>query len=298
MQWRSDPAQPNNTIYNTLYQNTIRNMITISTGTVTGSAIILLAIDYVPRVTWMTCWFLALGVLFLINGATFFVTYETNKYALTITLYVLCQAMFNIGPNTITFILAAELFDTRYRGMLYAISATAGKLGAVVIQVIVNQLVQNKGRDQLAGLLLALGPTMLIGAFVSWVWIPEVQYPRGYQPPAYENVGTDEEDDDEDGPPSPLSFRQKLKLPNIPLEEIAAHPSRGQVIGVRKNLARVGMTIVRGLGLSSKERGRDGKGKRKRNGRQPVSEGNGQEMVERVNTQPYQPHFDEGIPAQ
>ncbi|KAK3939232.1 major facilitator superfamily domain-containing protein [Diplogelasinospora grovesii] len=245
--WKADPAQPNISIYNMLQQDTIRNMITISTGTVTGSAILLFAINYIPRVTWMSCWFLALGGLFLINGSTFFVAFESDKYALTVTLYVLAQAMFNLGPNTISFILPAELFDTRYRGTFYGIAAASGKLGAMVIQVIVNLTVQNKGRDQFAGLLLGLCPAMFIGALVTWVWIPEVQYPRGYQEDLDDGGSSDDEGDHENRreiPQSPMTFRERLKLANIPLEEIARHPSDGQIIGVRKNLARLWRSLT------------------------------------------------------
>jgi PHS family inorganic phosphate transporter-like MFS transporter len=44
--------------------------------------------------------FVALAALFAVNGGTFFVTFETDKHALTITLYVLAQVLFNLGPNT------------------------------------------------------------------------------------------------------------------------------------------------------------------------------------------------------
>lgn len=202
-------------------ENTIRDMITISTGTVTGSVLILLVIDYIPRVSWMTCWFLALAALFLVNGATFFVAYESDKYALTITLYVLAQLMFNLGPNTITFILPAELFDTRYRGTFYGLAAASGKLGAIMIQVVQNLVISPNGRTEFAILLLGgLVPAMLIGALVTWAWIPEVQLPYGHHEPG-------------EAPP------HRWIRPNRTLEEIAEHPTEGQVIGFRRRMRRV-----------------------------------------------------------
>ncbi|KAH8899955.1 MFS general substrate transporter, partial [Thozetella sp. PMI_491] len=228
-------------------RNLIRNIINVSTGSVTGSVILLFAINYIPRVTWMTCWFIGLGGLFLVSGSTFFVAYESDKYALTITLYVLAQAMFNLGPNTITFILPAELFDTRYRATFYGIAAAAGKLGAVAIQLIVSLAVQDKGRNEFAGLLLGMCPTMLLGALVTWVWIPEVQYPRGHQ----EDADADDRSIDEgDRPSAPVTFRERLKLANIPLDELAKNPSAGQVIGFRKNMWRLKQGLVKNLGLS------------------------------------------------
>jgi len=253
--WKADPSQPDITIYNMLKQDTIRNMITISTGTVTGSVIILLVIDYIPRVTWMGCWFLALAGLFLINGSTFFVAYESDTHALTITLYVLAQAMFNLGPNTITFILPAELFNTRYRGTFYGLAAASGKLGAIVIQLIMNLTFPNTGpgRNQFAGLLLGLCPTMLLGALITWVWIPEVQYPRGHTT----RDDASENEESEDGDPQRRRFLEQLRLPNRPLEDIAADPSRGQIIGVRKNIALAASGFARALGLG-KSRKRSG----------------------------------------
>ena len=250
--WKADPAQPNITIYQMLKQDTIRNMITISTGTVTGSVIILLIIDYIPRVTWMACWFLALAGLFLINGSTFFVAYESDTHALTITLYVLAQAMFNLGPNTITFILPAELFDTRYRGTFYGLAAASGKLGAIVIQLIMNLTFPNTGpgRNQFAGLLLALCPTMLLGALITWVWIPEVQYPRGHT--IRDDASGSEQEEEEE--PQRRRFLEQLRLPNRPLEEIAANPSKGQMVGARRNLRLVASGFARTLGMGRQRR--------------------------------------------
>ncbi|CAJ2511456.1 Uu.00g070810.m01.CDS01 [Anthostomella pinea] len=108
-----------------LRQDSIRNIVTNSSGALPGSVIILLAINYVPRATWMGWMFVALAGLFAINGGTFFVTFETDKHAFTILLYVLAQVIFNLGPNTMTFILPAELFGTKYRGTFYGLAAAS-----------------------------------------------------------------------------------------------------------------------------------------------------------------------------
>ncbi|KAI1108283.1 major facilitator superfamily domain-containing protein [Nemania sp. NC0429] len=242
--WQAGPSpiDPNRPIYEELQEIIVRNIITILSGTLPGSIIILLAIDYVPRVTWMIWTFIALAVLFAINGGTLFVVFETDRHALTIVLYVLAQVIFNLGPNTMTFILPAELFGTRYRGTFYGLAAAAGKLGAITILPIINYTVHNneperKLGDKLAGTLVGFVPAMLLGAFITWVWIPEVQFPRGH----YEVVSRDENmsddglNDDEEGP----TFREKLKLPNRPLAHIAQDPEGGQVIGIRRNLARL-----------------------------------------------------------
>jgi hypothetical protein len=86
--WQTDPGL---SIYETLRVDIIRNLVTISTGAVTGSVLALFAIDYVPRVSWMACWFVALASVFAVMGGSFFAAYQSDKYALTITLYVLTQ---------------------------------------------------------------------------------------------------------------------------------------------------------------------------------------------------------------
>lgn len=240
--WKSDPARPNITIYEMLEQNCIRNIETISSGTLPGSIVALLAIDYLPRTTWMSWMFVALAGLFAINGGTFFVTFMTDMHALTITLHVLAQFIFNVGPNTMTFILAAELFETKYRGTFYGIAAASGKLGAIVIQLVMNLSIYGDDsvylyKHKFAGMLLGFCLTMLLGAFITWTWIPEVQYYRGYSA----NLGFDEDAsvDDLDAQESLATFRQKLKLPNRPLAEIAKDPGKGQILGMRKNIARI-----------------------------------------------------------
>lgn len=178
-EWRSDPAQPDITIYDMLIQNTLRNLQTITTGTLPGSIIILFAIDYVPRATWMGWTFAALAGLFAITGGTLFTAYESDKHAMTLVFYVLMQLLNNLGPNTMTWILPAELFATRYRATFYGVAAAAGKLGAVTIQIINSLAVAGRGKIPFAGMLLGLCPFMLLGAFFSWVWVPEVQEARG-----------------------------------------------------------------------------------------------------------------------
>ncbi|KAI8949319.1 major facilitator superfamily domain-containing protein [Xylaria longipes] len=237
----TDATQQNGAIYKTLQQNMVHNIITISTGALPGSIIILCAVDYVPRVTWMMWTFIALAALFAVNGGTFFIAFQTDKYALTIVLYVLAQLVFNLGPNTMTFILPAELFATKYRGTFYGLAAASGKLGAITILLIINFGVYRgnpflMSSRELAGTLLGFTPAMLLGAFIAWVWIPEVQFPR------HRNEITRDENASDDGLNHDLlqiNFREYLKLPNRPLAHIAQDPEDGQILGIRRNLRRL-----------------------------------------------------------
>jgi MFS transporter, PHS family, inorganic phosphate transporter len=257
--WAADPARPDISIYEMLKQTCIRNIITITSGTLSGSIIILFAIDYLPRVTWMGWMFVVLAALFAINGGTFFVTFETEKHALTITLYVLAQVICNLGPNTMTFIIPAELFATKYRATFYSYASAAGKLGAITIQIAISYGVfggdvQDFER-KFAGMLLAFCPLMLLGAFITWVWIPEVQYPRGYH--SHDDDHRDENASDnassagDEGRPT---FQQRLKFANRTLEDIAENPEEGQRLGMRNNLSRLcGMRRRRGTGAHEEE---------------------------------------------
>ncbi|KAI1382809.1 MFS general substrate transporter [Hypoxylon trugodes] len=236
--WRADLASPNITIYQMLRQDSIRNIETISSGALPGSIIILFAIDYIPRTTWMGWMFVALAALFAVNGGTFFVTFETSQHALTVTLYVLAQVIFNLGPNTITFMLPAELFATKFRGTFYGLAAASGKLGAITILLITNFAVYD---DQLAysgkfaGMLLGFCPAMLLGALITWTWIPEVQHSRHYDPKPERNDNASDDGLDMETP----TFRQKLKLANRPLTNIARKPGEDQILGIRKNISRL-----------------------------------------------------------
>jgi MFS transporter, PHS family, inorganic phosphate transporter len=192
---------------------------------------------------WM---FVALAAIFAINGATFFVTFETDKHALTLTLYVLAQVLFNLGPNTMTFILPAELFGTKYRATFYGLAAASGKLGAIIIQLVLNLALYRDDisntqeyKRNFAGLLLGFVPAMLLGALVTWVWIPEVQFPRGYGHNSADEPDENASFDGRDAAASNESFRKLLRLPNRPLEQIDRQPGEGQELGMRRNLAKL-----------------------------------------------------------
>ncbi|TRX94584.1 hypothetical protein FHL15_004536 [Xylaria flabelliformis] len=238
----TDITQQNSAIYKTLQENFIHNLITISIGALPGSIIILFAIDYVPRVTWMMWTFVALAALFAVNGSTLFIAFQTDKHALTIVLYVLAQLAFNLGPNTMTFILPAELFATKYRGTFYGLAAASGKLGALTI-LLINNFAVYKGNPfltsgrELAGTLLGFAPAMLLGAFIAWAWIPEVQFPRGQRNEIVRDENASDDGEDHNVPQT--TFRENLKLPNRPLAHIAQNPEDGQILGIRRNLRRL-----------------------------------------------------------
>lgn len=118
----------------------------------------------------------------------------------------------NLGPNTITFMLPAELFETKNRGTCYGVAAACGKLGAIIAQIVIKKIkAGGSEKEPLAGLLLFLVPTMLMGALIAAIWIPEVQLPHskdeGYS-----------------------------KFDNRSLESIAENPRGDQKVGFRAKM--------------------------------------------------------------
>ncbi|KAL1596595.1 hypothetical protein SLS60_009243 [Paraconiothyrium brasiliense] len=152
----------------------------------------------------MAVMFLVLAIVFAILAGSLFDVYETSDHDVTM----------NLGPNTITFMLPAELFKTKNRGTSYGIAAANGKLGAILVQVAIKK-VRAGGTDKkpLAGLLLFLVPMMLMGALIAAIWIPEVQYLYG-------------------------GVREYSKFDNRSLEIIAGDPRKDQKVGFRAKMRK------------------------------------------------------------
>jgi hypothetical protein len=81
----------------------------------------------------------------------------------------------------------------------------------------------DKGKWPLAIMLLCFTPLTLIGAFVSWVWIPDVQDARGQESKEQEHKGT-------------KGIKKSLEMPPRPLEEITANPTGRQIFGLENHL--------------------------------------------------------------
>jgi PHS family inorganic phosphate transporter-like MFS transporter len=80
---------------------------------------------------WLQVWgFVLMSALYVVMALTF----ESVKslYGVFLGLYALSFFFTNAGPNTTTYVLAAESFPTEVRATLHGISAAAGKLGAAL----------------------------------------------------------------------------------------------------------------------------------------------------------------------
>ena len=191
--WSSDPGQSNVTIYDTLVQDAKQSAITVSIGSVVGSLVLLKAIDYLPRKNFLAWSFIVLATLLAITGGSFFKAFHSNLHAITIVFYVLCQFVFNFGPNTLTFIIPAEIFPTRYRCTCHGISAASGKFGSIIVQLIVayatfgGYSINDPRYPNLAYILIIFSVLMALGSFFAWAWLPDLQESRraqGYKLPS------------------------------------------------------------------------------------------------------------------
>jgi PHS family inorganic phosphate transporter-like MFS transporter len=215
--WQSLPGM---TIYQSMESNLIHALYTTVPASITGCVLILIFVNHLPRVTIMVTIFALLGGVFIITGGSMFNVYETSQHTVSVVFYAISLFLLNLGPNTLTFMLPAELFETRYRGTCYGIAAASGKFGAVIIQIVLWAFkIGGPDKKRLAILLLVFAPMMLLGAFVAWVWIPEVQDPPGWRPLKDEHT-----------------WKDYLVFHNRSLERIAENPTEKQVIGMRENI--------------------------------------------------------------
>jgi PHS family inorganic phosphate transporter-like MFS transporter len=215
-------GNPTVPIYSILMDNAKRAMITVSIGSVIGSLLLIKVINYLSRRRFLYWSFLGLSVLVAATGISFLKTFRTPAYGVTLILYILCQFFFNLGPNSLTFIIPAEIFPTRYRCTFHGLSAAAGKLASVIVQVSLPYMkfggvpIRDINSNGLGWVLIIFGFVLALGALPAWAWLPEIQKPRHHE--------------------------TGLLLPSKTLEEleggIRQAEANGEIIGFRKRIAR------------------------------------------------------------
>lgn len=131
------------TIYHTLFDNAVGNLVLVCAGAVPGYWLSVLTIDTIGRKPIQILGFGFLTIIFCIIG---FAYNSLSKGAL-LALYVLAQLFFNFGPNTTTFIIPGECFPTRYRSTGHGFSAAMGKIGAIIAQVMAPPLLVKGAND-------------------------------------------------------------------------------------------------------------------------------------------------------
>lgn len=226
--WNADPGSPNATIQRTLDNNAVRTLILSSISSLVGSVVAIPVVHFANRKRLLIGTSLSLTLLFIATGASVVRTYATPDHEVSMVFFALAQFMFNVGPNTLTFIMAAEIFPTVFRGTFYGISAAAGKLGAIIIRAIVAGA--GDGNKQLVAYLFVFSVIMLILAVIAVLpgALPEVQKDR--KKPTNRTAASDlylEAADDVSDNPAPAHWWNKAlprRWKSLALEDIARYP--------------------------------------------------------------------------
>ncbi|KAG6368579.1 hypothetical protein INS49_002792 [Diaporthe citri] len=173
--WNADPALPNATIQRALNDNAVRTLLLSSIASLAGSLVAIPMVHYANRRKLLIYTSVALSLVFIATGASVVRTYARPTHHLSTVFFALAQFMFNVGPNTLTFIITAEVFPTVFRGSFYGISAACGKLGAIVIRAIVART--GDGYQALVAYLFVFSVIMLVLAFIAMLpgALPQVQ---------------------------------------------------------------------------------------------------------------------------
>lgn len=119
-------------LFSKLYNNAMGMIILSLAGSLPGYWIAIFTIDTIGRKTLQILGFVVLTIIFAVIGFA----YHRLSSGSLLALYVIAQFFFNVGPNTTTFIVPGECFPTRYRATGHGLSAAAGKIGAIIAQVI------------------------------------------------------------------------------------------------------------------------------------------------------------------
>ncbi|KAI4324983.1 hypothetical protein MLD38_030421 [Melastoma candidum] len=88
---------------------------------------------------------------------------EQHESWLFAILYSLTFFFANFGPNSMTFVLPAELFPTRVRSTCHALSAAAGKAGAIIGAFGVQSYTLDGEPKQIQGAMMLMAFTNMIG---------------------------------------------------------------------------------------------------------------------------------------
>ncbi|QIW95812.1 hypothetical protein AMS68_001330 [Peltaster fructicola] len=135
--------------------------------------------------------FFALSVLLAITAGAFKALYHdgdangspiSGGHVVLIFLWALIQLFFSFGPNTLTFVMPAEVFPTKYRCTCYGFAAASGKLGAVLVQAVgwatTSDTSDPNDYKQLQYMLAAFSVCMALGGAIALYepCVPNVQH--------------------------------------------------------------------------------------------------------------------------
>ncbi|KAF7545322.1 hypothetical protein G7Z17_g9261 [Cylindrodendrum hubeiense] len=176
--WNQDDGDKCATIGDSLKTTAIRTLLLSSIASIFGSIAAIVVINRFSRRNLLAVTSGILSLLFLVTGFSVWKATERKSNEVSMVFFALTQFMFNLGPNTLTFIIAAESFPTVFRGSFVGVAAAGGKLGALLIRPVMHSI--GKDKNSLMGVLFGFSAVMLLMAGIALVpgAILEIQHPR------------------------------------------------------------------------------------------------------------------------
>jgi PHS family inorganic phosphate transporter-like MFS transporter len=175
----NSPFGDDGTIRQVLLANAKNTTLTTSVASILGALAIIALINRIDRRRALIFSFAFLSLALLVLALLFRFLFHTSAHWVLVIAYALVQFAFAFGPNTLTFIIPAEIFPTRYRCTCYGIAAACGKLGSVFVQLAFLFFdgggMKDPNSRALGKIIFIFAVFMAIGSVVSWVWIPGVQ---------------------------------------------------------------------------------------------------------------------------
>jgi len=155
--------------YHTLMKNAIGNFIIAIAGYLPGYFFTIAFIEIIGRKPIQIGGFLITALLFGTLAGGFNHIGTAGKFV----CFALAQFFYNFGPNATTFIVPAEVFPSRVRGLAHGLSAAIGKCGAILAAILFNYLATYK--IGLAKVLWIFFGINILGAIITFVMIPETK---------------------------------------------------------------------------------------------------------------------------
>lgn len=137
-------------------------------GTFPGYWFTVFFIEKIGRYIIQLVGFFMMSAFMLVIGIKYDYLKEENKWMFAV-LYGLTFFFANFGPNSTTFVLPAELFPTRIRSTCHALSAAAGKAGAMVGAFGVQNYTLDGDTKKIKKAMILLSVTNILGFFCTFL---------------------------------------------------------------------------------------------------------------------------------
>ncbi|XVF50939.1 hypothetical protein PTKIN_Ptkin04bG0144100 [Pterospermum kingtungense] len=156
-----------------VYETSKAMFIVALLGTFPGYWFTVFFIERIGRFTIQLVGFFMMSLFMLIIGIKYQYLRDENQL-LFVLLYGLTFFFANFGPNSTTFVLPAELFPTRVRSTCHALSAAAGKAGAMIGAFVVQTYTLDGKVSKIKHALIVLAITNMLGFFFTFL-VPETK---------------------------------------------------------------------------------------------------------------------------